>query len=155
LQRRKAPFGGAVVTFSILAVGSFAGAVTPAAPKLVDYEASFARGFPGSANEHRIADWSLYTALVTGDVVAPELVTKVKPGYPEVARRARLEGKVFLQAIINEKGEVEDVQVLSAANPIFQQPAIDAVKQWKYRPAKQNGRPVKVYFTVVVDFRLE
>jgi hypothetical protein len=75
------------VTFSILAVGSFAGAVTPAAPKLVDYEASFARGFPGSANEHRIADWSLYTALVTGDVVA--YAKKVDPAVAKQAEEVK------------------------------------------------------------------
>ncbi len=88
------------------------------------------------------------------EMTAPVLLFKVQPAYPEIARRARLPGRVILQAVINEKGEVEDIQVLSATSPLFEGPASDAVRKWKYKPALQDARPVKIYFTVVVEFRL-
>lgn len=80
----------------------------------------------------------------------------VQPEYPELARVARLEGKVILQAIIRKDGSVSDVTVLQTNHPNlgFEEAAIAAVKQWKYSPAKQGDRPVDVYFTIVVDFEL-
>ncbi len=94
-----------------------------------------------------------------GGVTEPELIpeTKVKPEYPELARKARIQGKVILQAVIRKDGTVGDIKVLKepAADLGFAEAAIAAVKQWRYRPAMQNGRPVDVYFTVVVNFTIE
>jgi protein TonB len=87
-------------------------------------------------------------------MVLPVLVKKVEPSYPDVARRARIEGKVILQAVVDKEGNVNEVTVLSSNNPMFNDAAIEAVKQWKYKPATQNGRPVSVFYTVRVDFRL-
>lgn len=92
--------------------------------------------------------------LVTGRVVAPELLEKVSPEYPETARRVRLEGRVVLRATIGLDGRVEDVTVLSG-NPLLTASAVDAVRRWRYRPASLNGQPVRVYFSAVVWFRLE
>jgi protein TonB len=93
-----------------------------------------------------------------GGVTNPVLLeeTKVKPEYPELARVARLEGKVILQAIIHKDGSVGDVSVLQSTRPNlgFEDAAMAAVKQWKYQPAMQGNRPVDVYFTIVVDFEL-
>lgn len=93
-----------------------------------------------------------------GDVTNPELIaeSKLTPEYPELARVARLEGNVILQAIIHADGTVGDVEVLRVNRPNmgFEESAIAAVKQWRYRPATQNGKPVEVYFTVFVDFKL-
>src|SRR3989442_947343 len=83
----------------------------------------------------------------------PELIFKKQPEYPEMARRARIEGRVILEAIINSNGDVENVKVLRSI-PLLDNAAITAVKQWKYKPALQHGRPVKVFFTVMVDFTL-
>ena len=91
--------------------------------------------------------------LVVGDVRPPELIVRVQPEYPEMARRARIEGKVILEAIINAQGDVENVRVLRSI-PLLDNSAIAAVKKWKYKPAVQHGRPVKVFFTVVVTFSL-
>ena len=91
--------------------------------------------------------------LVVGDVVPPNLVTKTVPDYPEEARRHSVQGKVILEAIIDIEGKVENVRVLKSI-PELDQAAIDAVKQWKYEPARKDGVPVKVFFTVVVDFSL-
>ena len=92
--------------------------------------------------------------LPTGDVVLAKKIVDVKPSYPEVARRARIEGKCILQVVIGVDGSVSQPTVLSASNPMFSQPAIDAVLQWKYTPALQNGKPVAIYLTVRVDFTL-
>jgi len=93
-----------------------------------------------------------------GDVTNPVRIDEsvVEPEYPELARVARLEGNVILQAIIRADGTVGDVEVLRTNRPNmgFEEAAIDAVRQWRYKPAMQNGKPVEVYFTVFVDFKL-
>lgn len=91
---------------------------------------------------------------VGGDVKAPALTNRVEPTYPEAARKARMEGVVILEAIITAAGNVEDVRVLKAVNPLLDASAVRAVGQWKYRPATLNGRAVRVYLTVTVTFRL-
>jgi protein TonB len=90
--------------------------------------------------------------LVTGDMVKPVLLEKIEPIYPEVARRAGLGGRVTIRAIIGLDGNVESAEVFASRNPLFDQAALDAVREWRYRPATMNGAPVRVYFTVVVDF---
>ena len=93
-----------------------------------------------------------------GDVTTPRLLeeTKVEPVYPELARVARLEGNVILQAIVHTDGTVGDLEVLRCNRPNmgFEKSALEAVGQWRYDPATQNGKPVEVYFTVYVDFTL-
>lgn len=93
-----------------------------------------------------------------GDVTSPVLIpeTKVTPEYPEAARVGRLEGKVILRAVIRRDGTVGDVSVLRVSMPSlgFEESAMAAVRQWRYQPAMQRGRPVDVYFTVMVDFEL-
>ena len=58
--------------------------------------------------------------LPTGDVVLPVIIKKVDPDYPDIARRARIEGKVILQAVIDKEGNVNEVTVLSSSNPHVQ-----------------------------------
>jgi len=93
-----------------------------------------------------------------GDVTNPVLIeaTKVTPEYPELARQARLAGNCILQAVISKDGTVQDVKVLRVDKPGlgFEEAAIAAVEQWRYKPATQNGRPVDVYFTINVNFTL-
>ena len=91
--------------------------------------------------------------IVTGPVEPPVLILKVQPEYPEIARQARKEGNVILQAVIGTDGHVESVSILRS-EPLFDKAAMRAVSQWIYRPAKLNGLPVKVFFTVYVEFRL-
>ncbi len=92
--------------------------------------------------------------IVNGEIDPPVLVHKVQPLYPEAARRARLQGRVILRAVIGTGGDVEGVEVLSASEPLFKEAAVVAVKEWKYRPARHHGIPVAVYFTVTVSFVL-
>ncbi len=70
-----------------------------------------------------------------------------------MARRAKLQGKVVLEAVIGTDGDVEELRVLRSI-PMLDKPAADAVCCWKYRPATLDGRPVAVYFTVLVEFSL-
>ncbi len=83
--------------------------------------------------------------------------TKIKPDYPELARVARIEGRVILQAIVLKDGSVGELEVLSCNRPNmgFEDSALAAVGQWRYEPAKQGTKPVDVYFTVRVDFELQ
>jgi len=89
---------------------------------------------------------------MTGDMVRPVLLVKVDPSYPQVARRAGLGGRVTVRAVIAPDGGVESVEVFASTNPLFNEAAVDAVRKWRYRPALMSGRPVRVYFSVVVDF---
>lgn len=91
---------------------------------------------------------------VGGDVHAPTRLLNVPPVYPQDARDARVQGRVILEAVINESGDVTDVRVLRAV-PMLEQAAIDAVSQWKYAPTTINGSPVSVIMTVTVDFSLQ
>ncbi len=93
-----------------------------------------------------------------GEVTMPELIpeSKISPVYPDVARLARVEGNVILQAVIHADGSVGNIEVLRCNRPHmgFEDSAVAAVRQWRYKPAMQNGRAVDVYFTVFVDFEL-
>jgi protein TonB len=89
---------------------------------------------------------------MTGDMVRPLLLVKVEPAYPRAARAAGLGGRVTLRAVIAEDGGVESVEVVGSTNPLFNDAAVDAVRRWRYSPALMSGRPVRVFFTVRVDF---
>ena len=81
------------------------------------------------------------------------LIHRVQPLYPPLARQARIQGQVVLRAVIRRDGVIENLQVLSG-HPMLVQAAIDAVKQWRYRPFSLNGEPVEVETQVTVNFVL-
>jgi len=112
-------------------------------------------GVPGGLGEGEAGpgdDHGLDPLEMTGDMVRPVLLVKVDPSYPQVARRAGLGGRVTVRAVIAPDGSVESVEVFASTNPLFNEAAVDAVRKWRYRPALMSGRPVRVYFSVVVDF---
>ena len=96
----------------------------------------------------------MFTPGAQRSTQAPELLHRVNPEYPELARRARMEGFVILQAVIDKQGNVTDVEVLRGLGLGLDVAAMDAVKQWKYTPTTYNGRPVEVILTVNVVFQL-
>ncbi len=91
---------------------------------------------------------------VGGDIQEPEKIVHVNPEYPELARRARLDGFVMLQATIDKQGNVTDLEILRGLGLGLDDAAEDAVRQWKYTPTFYNGRPVEVILTVTVIFQL-
>jgi protein TonB len=92
---------------------------------------------------------------VTGDVQKPEKISAPAPQYTEIARKARIQGVVIVQAIIDEQGNVTNVQVLKGLPMGLSESAVDAVKQWKFKPATLNAKPVAVYFNLTVNFQLQ
>jgi protein TonB len=88
-----------------------------------------------------------------GDIKAPERLIAPPPVYPDLARAARLEGTVILEATIDETGAVTNVKVLRSI-PLLDRAATDAVRRWRYTPTRLNGVPVPVLMTVTVTFTL-
>ena len=88
-----------------------------------------------------------------GDVRAPALVRRVAPEYPEIARQARVEGVIIIEAETDIYGRVRNARILRSL-PLLDQAALDAVRQWVYEPLVVNGRPRGVLFTVTVTFKL-
>jgi periplasmic protein TonB len=81
------------------------------------------------------------------------LVHQVTPQYPSMAKQARVQGSVLLRAVIGKDGKVENVQPESG-NPLLTSAAVNAVKQWRYKPYVLDGNPVEVETTVTVNFHL-
>jgi len=88
-----------------------------------------------------------------GAVQSALLVNQIRPVYPPLAKQARIQGTVRLQAIISKDGSVVQLEIISG-HPLLQQAALQAVSQWKYRPTLLNGEPVEVVTTVDVIFTL-
>jgi protein TonB len=90
---------------------------------------------------------------VSQGVVSGWKVRDVKPNYPPLARQARIQGTVVLHAVISKDGSIEGLTLVSG-HPMLAPAAIDAVKQWKYKPYLLNGEPVEVDTEVQVNFTL-
>jgi protein TonB len=92
---------------------------------------------------------------VGGNVMAVNLITKVTPVYPAEMKAQRLEGTVQLQATISADGVPQSLNVQNAdVDRAFVDAAIEAVKQWRYKPVLLNGEPVEVITTITVNFTL-
>jgi protein TonB len=86
-------------------------------------------------------------------VMAAALIYKVQPQYPAIARAMHLAGTVYLRAIISTGGAIRQLEVISG-NPILANPALQAVRQWRYQPTRLNGEPVEVETLITVNFIL-
>ena len=109
-------------------------------------------GIPGGAGQRDEEHDRVIPASSATEM--PVLVLRVDPIYPEAARRIHSEGVVVLEAVISANGVVEEARVIHSANPLLDASALRAVEQWRYRPAKLNGRAVRVALTVTVRFSL-
>ncbi|HEX4441602.1 MAG TPA: energy transducer TonB [Thermoanaerobaculia bacterium] len=89
-----------------------------------------------------------------GAVTFPVLVHRVEPEYPRAAVQARSQGVVVLEAVITDRGDVAEVRILRSANPLLDDAAVRAVRQWAYRPATLAGRGVRVRLSVTVTFSI-
>ena len=90
---------------------------------------------------------------IGGTVTAAKIVDKVSPVYPPLAKQTRVQGTVRLHVIIAKDGSVQQLEVLSG-HPLLVQSALDAVRQWRYRPTLLNGDPVEVDTTIDVIYSL-
>jgi protein TonB len=83
----------------------------------------------------------------------PEAITKVAPIYPDIAREAGVDGVVLVQALVGKDGHVKDVRVVKDI-PMLKEAAVTAVRQWVFKPALSNNKPVAVWVAVPVRFSL-
>jgi periplasmic protein TonB len=81
------------------------------------------------------------------------LIRKIQPNYPPLARQARIQGSVLLQAVISKEGAIENLRLISG-HPMLAPAALEAVKQWRYKPYILNGEPVEVETQITVNFTL-
>jgi protein TonB len=107
----------------------------------------------GNDNGPKVKAAAPKTIKISGGVMVGNLLLKTQPVYPPIAKAARVSGTVVLQASISKTGSIENLKVVSGP-AMLQQSAIDAVRQWRYRPYLLNGEPVEVETTVNVIFTL-
>jgi periplasmic protein TonB len=90
---------------------------------------------------------------VSQGVIQGQCIRRVEPVYPKIALSAHVQGVVQLKAVISRTGEVTELEVVSG-HPILIPAALDAVKQWRYRPYLLNGEPVEVETNITVTFNI-
>jgi protein TonB len=90
---------------------------------------------------------------ISAGVAGGLLIQKSSPVYPQIAREARVSGTVVIQATISKTGSIENLRAVSGPT-MLRQPALDAVKTWRYKPYMLDGEPVDVETTVSVNFTL-
>jgi periplasmic protein TonB len=83
----------------------------------------------------------------------PEAITRIPPLYPDIAREANVDGTVMVQALVGKDGKVKDTRVVKSI-PMLDAAALAAVKQWVFKPALSNNKPVAVWVAVPVKFSL-
>ncbi len=92
---------------------------------------------------------------VGGNVTSPQKISAPAPQYTEEARQARTQGVVIVQAIIDCQGLVADITVLQGLPNGLTEAAVAAIWQWRFEPARLDGRPVSVFFNLSVNFRIQ
>jgi len=90
---------------------------------------------------------------IGGNVMAANLIRKVEPVYPPLAKSARVQGTVEFTAVISKEGNIENLQLVRG-HPLLVNAAKEAVLQWKYKPTQLNGQPVQVITDIIVNFTL-
>lgn len=92
---------------------------------------------------------------VGGDVLPPVKIHFPQPRYTEEARRARLEGVVVLETVIDVEGKVDNVRILKGLGHGLSEAAVEGVRNWRFKPATRNGEPVPVRFILTVTFGIQ
>lgn len=87
-------------------------------------------------------------------VTEGNVISRVLPVYPPIARQIGAQGPVVLQAVISREGMVENLRIVSSAHPLLNQAALEAVSQWRFRPYLLNGVPVEVEAQITVNFTM-
>ena len=81
-------------------------------------------------------------------------IVQTRPEYPALARQAHIQGKVELDAVLDEHGNVVEMKIVSGP-PVLYQAALDALKKWKYEPTYLNDQPIAVQMLVTISFQLD
>ena len=89
-----------------------------------------------------------------GNVQPPRIVFRENPDYPSLAHQAGIQGEVIIAAVIDSKGNVVDMKVVSGP-PLLYMAAMKALAKWKFEPTYLNGEPVPIKWNVSVKFRIE
>jgi len=110
---------------------------------------------PPEVKKKEIEDFEKGAVKIMGEIKPPKPIKIVKPSYPEIARKAKVEGVVILNVRTDEYGRVVRAKILRGKDPLLNDAAIDAVKQWIYEPFILNGKPRQVVFTATVQFKLK
>jgi periplasmic protein TonB len=153
-RERQAMLDRLVQPTAIPDAGPAAAATAPGAPR-AGAPGSFATAPAGAESPGGEADLPVEAG---GGVVSPVLIESsgVQPVYPEEALRAGLEGLVVLEAVVDERGRVGDkITVVRRLGHGFDEAAVAAVRQWRFRPATRNGKPIKVRRIFPLLFRLQ
>jgi len=87
--------------------------------------------------------------------MTPQKIRHVDPEYPALARQARVQGKVVLDAVIEKDGSVTSVRVVESPHPMLDEPAIVAIQQWRYKPLLIDGAPIRARVRVTTTFGLK
>ncbi|MFY9907919.1 MAG: energy transducer TonB [Terriglobales bacterium] len=134
----------------------------PAAPDFSSIDNGNIRSGRGGAGvDHGIGDIPVVIPprpaasrpLLVSHLAEANLLHKVQPIYPPIARQARVQGAVELRAIISKNGNIENLVVVRG-HPMLSAAAIEAVRQWRYRPYLLNGEPIEVETEITVNFLL-
>ena len=91
---------------------------------------------------------------VGGGVSAPVLIHEVEPEFSEEARKAKAAGNVLVNLLVDEQGRPQHVHVLRGVGMGLDEKAVEAVKQYRFKPAMESGKPVAVYLNVEVNFQI-
>jgi periplasmic protein TonB len=135
----------------------------PERPLSNDFAANFGLSVPGADGTSPFGNGQHVTVVhppvpasihLSSKLVEGNLIFKSVPQYPAIAKATHTEGVVVLQAMISKAGTIEGLHVISGS-PMLQQAALDAVKNWRYRPYMLNGQAVEVETTVNVIFKLQ
>ena len=86
---------------------------------------------------------------------SPKVIQKVEPVYPDSALKLNLEGRVTCKIWIDKMGDVRDIEIIRSSSDLFTQPAMDAVKQYKFAPARFEEAPIDIWMPIMIPFKLD
>jgi len=145
----------ATVVVSVAVAGAAAAAVFPFVKTTIPDVALSGPATEARSSARTNDDSSPIKFEPDGDVTEPNVIHKVNPKYPEEARKNKVMGEVVCEAVITTEGKVADVKIAETDDEIFNQPTIDAIKQWEFEPATLDGKPVDVYYKLTVRYSLK
>jgi TonB family protein len=127
------------------------------APELAQAAAAAPGAPPGEspwARAHQRQDIQIIEALKErgAKITKPEKIAAPPPKYPLGARHGCLNGNVVIESILDTRGMVTHFHVLQSVSPLLDLAALQALQQWRFDPARLDGKPVKVYYTLTVNF---